>query len=229
MSASGARVDVDDRDPRIQYSNGWTRGENGGAYDSTLSYALDQGLTATLTFTGTLVGVMGCSGDTSRYGWPSESYVIDGTSYGIRSDLTASPDTVYFNVTFFTSLSLTPGVHTIVLTNMNGTVPNTLCLDRFWYISSDTTTADVPQSTTASSYFLNSLNSRNIICYCYSSILAFYHHTILYPIHFLYKIHLGSPIPCLLSFDIERDLQCLFLFLLFFYRPGTFFYFHYTI
>lgn len=53
MSSQGVRVDVDDRDPRIQYSGGgWTTGENGGAYDGTLSYALDVSLTASMTFTG---------------------------------------------------------------------------------------------------------------------------------------------------------------------------------
>ncbi len=53
MSSQGVRVDVDDRDPRIQYSGGgWTTGENGGAYDGTLSYALDVGLSASLKFTG---------------------------------------------------------------------------------------------------------------------------------------------------------------------------------
>ncbi len=101
-----------------------------------------------------MVGAMGCSGDTNRYGWPSESFVIDGISYGIQTVPTGLPGfmtTVYFNVTFYTSPTLEPGEHTIVLTNLNGTVPNTLCFDRFWYISSDIVTryvTDVPSRTT---------------------------------------------------------------------------------
>lgn len=87
-----------------------------------------------------MVGAMGCSGDTNRYGWPSESFVIDGVASGIETvptGLAGFVTTVYFNVTFFTSPALDPGEHTIVLTNLNGTVPNTLCFDRFWYISTE--------------------------------------------------------------------------------------------
>lgn len=47
-------VDVDDADTRIQYSDGWSTGTNRNAYGRTLHYAQLAGITATLTFNGTL-------------------------------------------------------------------------------------------------------------------------------------------------------------------------------
>lgn len=52
MTAQGARVDLDDRDPRIVYSSGWHISPDVAAYDGTLHYATEEGLTATLVFTG---------------------------------------------------------------------------------------------------------------------------------------------------------------------------------
>ncbi|OJT10298.1 hypothetical protein TRAPUB_13166 [Trametes pubescens] len=83
-----------------------------------------------------MVGIVGCSGNTSMYGWPSEAFVIDGATYGVNDEPTASPDVMEYNVTYFTSPTLAPGVHTLVVTNLNGTSPTSLWLDRFWYISS---------------------------------------------------------------------------------------------
>lgn len=54
---SSVRVGVDDEDPlgRIIYSEGWVSQTKkvAGAYNGTLRYALDEGLTATFQFTGT--------------------------------------------------------------------------------------------------------------------------------------------------------------------------------
>ncbi|KAI0832927.1 hypothetical protein BC628DRAFT_1415153 [Trametes gibbosa] len=49
------------------------------------------------------------------------------------------PKTQFFNVTFFTSPVLDPGEHTLVITNLNGTEPNRLWLDWFWFDAVDVT------------------------------------------------------------------------------------------
>ncbi|EIW61137.1 uncharacterized protein TRAVEDRAFT_17946 [Trametes versicolor FP-101664 SS1] len=140
MSAPGNRIDVDDRDPQVQYSSGWRLAGHDRAYNGTLHWATAGGMSATLTFTGTMVGVVGCSGNTGMYGWPSEAFVIDGATYAVNDEPIASPDAMEYNVTYFTSPTLAPGVHTLVVTNLNGTSPTSLWLDRFWYISSDPAT-----------------------------------------------------------------------------------------
>ncbi|KAI0832928.1 hypothetical protein BC628DRAFT_1309689 [Trametes gibbosa] len=133
------RVDVDDQDPSVVYSPGWGFDSNATlAYDGTLHSATAEGLTVSFTFTGTLVAAMGCGGDTRNSGFPSVSFLLDGMSYGIREDSTAL-NGQFYNVTLFVSPNLAPGEHTLIITNLNGTRPNTFWLDRFWYISSDAT------------------------------------------------------------------------------------------
>ncbi|KAH9854821.1 hypothetical protein C2E23DRAFT_39732 [Lenzites betulinus] len=148
------RIDIDDQDPRVVYSTGWGSDTTASAaYDGTLHSATLEGLTASFTFTGTLVAVMGCGGDTRESGYPTVSFLIDGTSYGFREDSTAL-DGQYYNVTWFVSPELDSAEHTLVITNLNGTRPSTFWLDRFWYISADetnTTSSVVPPAATSSS------------------------------------------------------------------------------
>lgn len=44
---------------------------------------------------------------------------------------------MFFNVQLFDSLALDPGEHTLVVTNLNGTSPNTFFLDNFWFVPLD--------------------------------------------------------------------------------------------
>ncbi|EIW61142.1 uncharacterized protein TRAVEDRAFT_43969 [Trametes versicolor FP-101664 SS1] len=144
MSSSRTRVDIDDADPRIHYSAGWSTGKDGNAYGRTLHYAQFAGLTATLRFNGTMVGIMGCGGDTASIGYPSTSIVIDGKNanlFRITTNTPTSPAALSYNLTLFSSTTLQPGAHTIVLTNLNETSPNLFVLDRFWYIASDASDA----------------------------------------------------------------------------------------
>ncbi|EIW61136.1 uncharacterized protein TRAVEDRAFT_17945 [Trametes versicolor FP-101664 SS1] len=136
MSILGPSVTVDDSDSRIHYSSGWGLVNYSAAFDDTLHYATGGGMTATFTFTGVQVGVTGCGGSTNDYGWPSESYVVDGITYNTddQSNLTETPDTFFCDADFFTSPLLLPGLHTLVVTNLNGTAPNTLWLDSFWFV-----------------------------------------------------------------------------------------------
>ncbi|EIW61148.1 uncharacterized protein TRAVEDRAFT_56558 [Trametes versicolor FP-101664 SS1] len=130
-------INVDDGDLRIQYSGNWQTMVFDAAYNSTLHYTTEEGATATLVFTGTQAGLIGCGGLTDKWGWPSESYVVDGKTLEIQRDLTADPTTMFFNVQLFDSLALDPGEHTLVVTNLNGTSPNTFFLDNFWFVPLD--------------------------------------------------------------------------------------------
>ncbi|KAH9854822.1 hypothetical protein C2E23DRAFT_39817 [Lenzites betulinus] len=146
MASSNPLVYVDESDPRIVYSDGWALYPSTVAYGGTLHFAVDAGTTASLTFNGTRVGVYGCGGDTNQYGWPEESFVVDGKTYLIRTDPTATPNTQFFNVSFFTSPALDPGEHTLVVTNINGTAPNRLWLDWFWFDAVVDTTSASPSA-----------------------------------------------------------------------------------
>ncbi|KAI0328210.1 hypothetical protein GY45DRAFT_1338294 [Cubamyces sp. BRFM 1775] len=126
----------DDTDPRIVYSGGnWTASVNNGpssvpgVYNKTLHGASKQGLTATLSFTGTAIAVVGASGLTGKYGRPAVNFAIDGVQ---QQTSLVSPGVTYNflapNVTFF-SLSVPMGWHILSITNLNGTAPNTFWLD----------------------------------------------------------------------------------------------------
>ncbi|OJT10297.1 hypothetical protein TRAPUB_13165 [Trametes pubescens] len=147
---------VDDSDHRILYSDGWEIANPPLAYHSTLHVAAKAGLTATFNFTGTWITVLGCGGDTDHTGWPSTAYDIDGMRYKVLTpDKTASPDTRFYNVTFFTSPELPAGDHTLVITNLNGTAPNTYWFDWLEFHSADfdahPTTSSSKQSVSTSS------------------------------------------------------------------------------
>lgn len=91
-----------------------------------------------------MVGIMGCGGDTASIGYPSTSIVIDGKNanlFRITTNTPMSPAALSYNLTLFSSPTLQPGAHTIVLTNLNETSPNLFVLDRFWYIASDASDA----------------------------------------------------------------------------------------
>ncbi|KAH9884959.1 hypothetical protein C8Q73DRAFT_796073 [Cubamyces lactineus] len=147
----GGFVYVDDDDPSVIYSDGWSVSSTPYAWHRSLHYVQQAGQTVTFTFTGTWISVVGSGGDTNAYGWPSTSYVIDGTNYEtLVTGSDASPDTQFVNVTMFTSPALPAGKHTLIITNLNGTKPNTFWLDYFWYVpSDDPSTSSSTKATTA--------------------------------------------------------------------------------
>ncbi|EIW61143.1 uncharacterized protein TRAVEDRAFT_43970 [Trametes versicolor FP-101664 SS1] len=164
------RVEVDDQDPRVLYSDGWGHQSDApSAYDDTLSTANREGMTLTLKFSGTLVAVVGCGGDVAAYGYPSVSFLIDGQNYGTRVD-TPSLTGSYYNITFFVSPTLPDGEHTLVITNLNGTQPNTFWLDWFWYTSSAVSnstsgkaSAAAPSTTTSGSISTSLLSNTALL------------------------------------------------------------------
>ena len=83
--------------------------------------------------TGTLVAVVGLVGSADVNGVPTTAYAIDGVLAGNYTPVTPRPGYVLVNKTFFTSPTLDPGVHSLVITNVNGTAPNMFWLDYLLY------------------------------------------------------------------------------------------------
>lgn len=79
------------------------------------------------------MAVYGAVGDVAHNGWPSSSFAIDGTVYetydfsSAAGYSDASQDR--YQVPYFTVQGLSLDEHTLVITNLNGTAPNTLWLD----------------------------------------------------------------------------------------------------
>ncbi|KAI9059991.1 hypothetical protein FKP32DRAFT_1077820 [Trametes sanguinea] len=163
MASDDGYVYVDDADPRIVVSDNWGVSSISYAYDGTLHGASVADATATFTFTGTAVSVVGGIGAVSEYGWPSSSYAIDGKVVGTFDLVTDGHMDDYnafsYNYTYFTSPVLSPGKHTLVVTTLNGTSPNTYWLDYIRFLPPGTTatssssTAPASQASLASSSY----------------------------------------------------------------------------
>ncbi|KAI0660680.1 hypothetical protein C8Q70DRAFT_903261, partial [Cubamyces menziesii] len=147
MTSTDPYVYVDDNDWRVKFSDNWGQSNASAAYNGTLHYATPRGATVTFSFNGTFVAVIGGQGDTSSFGWPSTSYAIDGnvqSTYNLATgDHALSATDFDYNVTFFSSPDLKPGEHTLVITNLNSTWPNTYWFDYIQYLPSDSTTTSI--------------------------------------------------------------------------------------
>ena len=170
--ASSDWVLVDDADPRIQYSPGWQAFENGSELDGTKHGAAAAGLTASFSFTGTSCAVLlrphtfplrngtmagtqvivvGSLGSVDVHGIPTTLYALDGVEAGSYTAPVVDPGFFRLNVTFFSSKTLAPGDHTLVITNVNGTSPNVFWLDYLEYIPSVASTTTTSTSSSSSS------------------------------------------------------------------------------
>ncbi|KAH9894902.1 hypothetical protein C8Q73DRAFT_665251 [Cubamyces lactineus] len=155
-------VILDDRDPRIQYSAGWGLNQSSSAFDGTLHRAVEQGLSASLTFTGyillkhSFVGmsviVTGCVGEASVYGIALATYAVDGQGYDPTNNdaLASSFSTLSCGVTLFASPTLPFGQHTLKVT-VDSNSPNTLWIDSFQYNSANITGSIQPSQYAVSS------------------------------------------------------------------------------
>jgi len=103
----------DEASPAIQYSNGWTRTALAGAYGGHVERSSKAGATATLTFTGVSVSVIGARGP----GLGSASIQIDGHSKGTVSEAGTANTRVRLDRIFFA----TPGTHTLRIDVQSGT------------------------------------------------------------------------------------------------------------
>ncbi|KAI0658695.1 hypothetical protein C8Q70DRAFT_182730 [Cubamyces menziesii] len=144
MTTQNAWVYVDDADTRIQYSDNWGVSSIQYAYDSTLHAASVKGATAAFTFTGIGVSVTGGQGDVQQYGWPSSSYAIDGKvyeTYNVVDAHLSDPSAFSYQTTYFTTQDLSAGQHTLVITNLNGTSPNTYWIDYIAFLPPGSSTS----------------------------------------------------------------------------------------
>ena len=103
----------DETNAAIHYSSGWSRTALAGAYGGFVKQSSTAGATATLTFTGASVSVIGARGP----GLGSASIRVDGASKGTVSESGAAATRVRLKTIYFAG----PGTHTIKITVSSGT------------------------------------------------------------------------------------------------------------
>ncbi|KAI0328214.1 hypothetical protein GY45DRAFT_1338297 [Cubamyces sp. BRFM 1775] len=124
MSTTPPPTLVDDSDPHVQYQPGWKWEQGVAELDGTRHGAAITGLTCSLSFVGTLEA-------SDKSGQPQTTYEIDGAVVGTYNAPFTPSATTEYNVTFFETHSLSPGDHSILINNTNGTSPNVFWLDYF--------------------------------------------------------------------------------------------------
>ncbi|TBU22770.1 hypothetical protein BD311DRAFT_822526 [Dichomitus squalens] len=122
---------IDDTNPIVQYEAGWIWDQNVNEVDGTRHGAGIAGITASLSFAGTGVQVVGTLESSDHSGQPTTSYAIDGETVGTYTAPFTPSGQTHYNVTFFSKPDLSSGDHEIVITNVNGTSPNVFWLDYF--------------------------------------------------------------------------------------------------
>ncbi|KAL1941909.1 hypothetical protein VTO73DRAFT_6909 [Trametes versicolor] len=130
MSASNSSIFIDDTDSRVNYETDgqWLQLQLNNVTRHQTSLA---GATASLSFTGIGVHVIGMLEPSEDVGQPTTRYLIDGDVAGTyTAPFVPTPDS-HLNVTFFSFTNLSLGKHTITVENMDGTTPNTVWLDYF--------------------------------------------------------------------------------------------------
>jgi probable HAF family extracellular repeat protein len=103
----------DETSAAIKYAGGWTRTALAGAYGGHVKRSSSAGATATLTFTGAGVSVIGARGA----GLGSATIRIDGRSKGTVSEAGAAKARFRLKTVFFAG----PGTHTLKITVSSGT------------------------------------------------------------------------------------------------------------
>jgi probable HAF family extracellular repeat protein len=103
----------DESNAAIHYSSGWSRTALAGAYGGFVKQSSTAGATATLTFTGASVSVIGARGP----GLGSAAVRVDGTSKGTVSERGAVAARFRLETIVFAG----PGTHTITITVNSGT------------------------------------------------------------------------------------------------------------
>ncbi|KAI0758009.1 hypothetical protein C8Q74DRAFT_292353 [Fomes fomentarius] len=122
-------VKIEDNDSRVQYIGEWSTDPFAEASGGSRHGAAVLGVMATLSFTGTSIQVYGIIDDSPHDGQPTTRYDVDGET--VETYTTPWTDTRAFDVRFFVKSDLSPGDHTIRITNMNGTSPTIFWLDYF--------------------------------------------------------------------------------------------------
>jgi probable HAF family extracellular repeat protein len=103
----------DETNGAIHYAGSWTRTSLAGAYGGFVKQSSNAGATATLTFTGASVSVIGARGA----GLGSAAIQVDGVSKGTVSEAGAAKARFRLKTVFFAR----PGTHTLTITVTSGT------------------------------------------------------------------------------------------------------------
>lgn len=103
----------DETSAAIAYAGGWRRTALAGAYGGFVKQSAHAGATATLTFTGASVAVIGARGS----GLGAAAIRIDGSSRGTVSEAGAARTRFRLKTVFFAA----PGTHTLTITVKSGT------------------------------------------------------------------------------------------------------------
>ncbi|RDX47792.1 hypothetical protein OH76DRAFT_1405584 [Lentinus brumalis] len=158
-------VRIEDSDPLVQYSSSQWIVDDPFALasgDSRHGAALPE-LTVSLQFHGTGVQVVGILDASVHGGQPTTMYALDGVVVDTYNAPWTSERT--FDAVFYVNRSLSPGDHTIEITNVNGTSPNLFWLDYFLVDAAPTlgattsTTSRQPTFSTSSSASSSSSSS----------------------------------------------------------------------
>ncbi|KJA13027.1 hypothetical protein HYPSUDRAFT_209890 [Hypholoma sublateritium FD-334 SS-4] len=156
-------ITLDDRDPKIVYSAGWTHAGRPADYARTTSRTTVAGSTAKLTFTGTSISVFGTIPPNTRTvpTPPSSEYSIDGSANTVFT----ATETANFqrNQLFFQSASLPNGTHALTITYPK--VSDPLFLD-FLVVTqpnpATTTSTGLPSTSTGASLTVASTKAASI-------------------------------------------------------------------
>jgi len=105
---------IDERDPFVVFTSGrWEAHGGAHEYNATTMWSNTTGASVTLHFSGTSVAVFGTI--SARNPAPVSSYQIDG---GSKTTFTALvPKSIQYRQEFFQSAVLSPGRHTLLMTN----------------------------------------------------------------------------------------------------------------
>ncbi|KAJ7892538.1 hypothetical protein B0H14DRAFT_3126095 [Mycena olivaceomarginata] len=123
---------VDDRDPAIQYSLGWTNAGSFIEFAETTRWSAIPGSTASLSFTGTSVTVYGSV--SSNPSSASLGFLVDNSLTG---SYTPTPSgTGLFHQALWTSPTLSDSSHTLVITQTTAQASGVIFLDYIQYNTS---------------------------------------------------------------------------------------------
>ncbi|KAI0717543.1 hypothetical protein C8T65DRAFT_828095 [Cerioporus squamosus] len=116
---------IDDNDPIVQYSDGWT-------FDETYPYALGLTRHGATTRSDLMATVKFRGADHSNYTTPGAGFVLDGATSGVFNGykLSSLVDTIY-NQTLFSKDGLPLQDHELTIANVHGNNPVILWLDYF--------------------------------------------------------------------------------------------------
>ncbi|KAF7341843.1 hypothetical protein MSAN_02039800 [Mycena sanguinolenta] len=132
---------VDDRDPLIQYAGAWSQSGVSEEFDSTTSFSVATGASATFSFVGTSVTVYGSIGphNATQATW---SFAVDGAAAGTYTPPANMTSPIHHQALWTTpASSLANGTHSLVITQTGTDSVGVIFLD---YIMWTTTSLDVP-------------------------------------------------------------------------------------